>query len=144
MGWVERWLERSDERFLIPQTLPDVLQVKVAEEVLRLHLEEGARYDLLVLDEIFARDPGEELMRGSEATRQLRAAEVRTPIIACSGNAAGADSEKNFRVAGADLVWGKPFPNFTDGSMQRDLARLLGGVARATSEGGVSSSSTSS
>ena len=27
---------------------------------------------------------------------------------------------------------------------QRDLARLLGGVARATSEGGVSSSSTSS
>ena len=83
-------------------------------------------------------------MRGSEATRQLRAAEVRTPIIACSGNAAGADSEKKFRVAGADLVWGKPFPNFTDGSMQRDLARLLGGVARATSEGGVSSSSTSS
>ena len=29
MGWVERWLERSDERFLIPQTLPDVLQIKV-------------------------------------------------------------------------------------------------------------------
>ena len=71
MGWVERWLERSDERFLIPQTLPDVLQVKVQHK-------------------------------------------------------------------------GKPFPNFTDGSMQRDLARLLGGVARATSEGGVSSSSTSS
>ena len=121
-----------------------VAEAATAEEVLRLHLEEGARYDLLVLDEIFARDPGEELMRGSEATRQLRAAEVRTPIIACSGNAAGADSEKKFRVAGADLVWGKPFPNFTDGSMQRDLARLLGGVARATSEGGVSSSSTSS
>ena len=110
-----------------------VSEAATAEEVLRLHLEEGARYDLLVLDEIFARDPGEELMRGSEATRQLRAAEVRTPIIACSGNAAG-----------ADLVWGKPFPNFTDGSMQRDLARLLGGIARATSEGGVSSSSTSS
>ena len=122
----------------------EVSEAATAEEVLRLHLEEGARYDLLVLDEIFARDPGEELMRGSEATRQLRAAEVRTPIIACSGNAAGADSEKKFRVAGADLVWGKPFPNFTDGSMQRDLARLLGGVARATSEGGVSSSSTSS
>ena len=49
---------------------------------------------------------------------------MRTPIIACSGNAAGAESEKKFRVAGADLVWGKPFPNFTDGSMQRDLARL--------------------
>ena len=58
-------------------------------------------------------------------TRQLRAAGVLTPVTACSGNVSGAESQKLFLEAGADLVWGKPFPDFTDGSMQRDLSRLL-------------------
>ena len=95
----------------------------------------GARFDLIVMDEIFERVPGEKLMRGSECTRQLRTAGVQTPVIACSGNVSGAESEKLFLEAGADLVWGKPFPDFTDGSMQRDIAMLLQHRDRTSSKG---------
>ena len=38
----------------------------------------------------------------------------------------------NLGESGADLVWGKPMPNFTNGDMQNELApRLAESLARA-------------
>ena len=70
-------------------------------------------------------------MRGSEAIRHIREREraggsttaTRMKIVSCTGNAEF-DVQK-LRDAGADAVWCKPFPSFTDGSMQKELAALL-------------------
>ena len=65
----------------------------------------------------------------------VRAHEARTGvarravIVSCTGNAA---SLTNLGESGADLVWGKPMPNFTNGDMQNELApRLAESLARA-------------
>ena len=53
----------------------------------------------------------------------------RAVIVSCTGNAS---SLTNLGESGADLVWGKPMPNFTNGEMQNELApRLAESLARA-------------
>ena len=43
-------------------------------------------------------------------------------IISCSGDSR---SERAHDVPGADAVWNKPFPDWRDGTMQRQLVELL-------------------
>ena len=53
----------------------------------------------------------------------------RAVIVSCTGNAS---SLTNLGESGADLVWGKPMPKFTNGEMQNELApRLVESLARA-------------
>ena len=68
-------------------------------------------------------------MRGSAAIIHLRAHEARTGvarravIVSCTGNALS--SLVDLKDSGADLVWGKPMPNFTNDEMQNQLAPYL-------------------
>ena len=43
-------------------------------------------------------------------------------IISCSSDYR---YERTQKVPGVDAVWGKPFPDWRDGSMQRQLVELL-------------------
>jgi CheY-like chemotaxis protein len=108
-----------------------VTEATSAEEAVLLATETA--FEVIVMDEIFA--PGVEAMRGSAAIIDVRAHEVRTGvarravIVSCTGNAG---SLTNLGESGADLVWGKPMPNFTNGDMQNELApRLAESLARA-------------
>eukprot|EP00964_Phaeocystis_antarctica_P016252 scaffold8982_cov65-Phaeocystis_antarctica.AAC.1 len=68
-------------------------------------------------------------MRGSAAITDLRAHEARAGaarravIVSCTGNAPS--SLVDLKNSGADLVWGKPMPNFTNNEMQNELAPQL-------------------
>ena len=44
-------------------------------------------------------------------------------VIACTGNAAYCFED--LRRAGVHRVWGKPFPRFDDGTLQREVCELL-------------------
>ena len=88
----------------------------------------GHGFHLLVMDEVFS-DMDVGVMRGSAAIQLLRQREAlegreRLKIVSCTGNSVG-ESCAHLLEAGADAVWGKPFPNVQDGSMQRRVARLL-------------------
>jgi hypothetical protein len=66
-------------------------------------------------------------MRGSTAIRILhdRASSEGRPrlaIVSCTGNAS---PQGDHLLTCADLVWNKPFPSAEDGTMQRDIAKLL-------------------
>ena len=74
-------------------------------------------------------------MLGTSAARVLRAAGVDAPIIVCSGefSTSGVDmsvgrggdpAHRRLREIGA-TAWPKPFPDFRDGSLQRELRQIL-------------------
>jgi len=104
-----------------------VEEAATAEDALAALLP-GHPFDLLVMDEIFS-DIDVDQMRGSAAIRLLREREAtqqdltRLAVISCTGNAA--HDRARLLECGADDVWGKPFPNAQDGSMQKHVARLL-------------------
>jgi CheY-like chemotaxis protein len=107
-----------------------VTEVESAEEVLERMLQAGEHYDILSIDEHF----GVNRLLGSEAIRQLRsklrpdAGKPQLMIISCTGFVdlgVMADKEIYLLKAGADIVWTKPLPNWTDGTMQRQLAAHL-------------------
>jgi len=103
-----------------------VQEAASAEDVLAALLP-GHRFDLLVIDEIFS-DIAVGQMRGSAAIAILREREAsqnlaRLVAISCTGNAA--HDCARLMECGADDVWGKPFPNAYDGSMQKKVAELL-------------------
>ena len=91
-----------------------------------------AQFALIVMDEIFAQ--GLEAMRGSTAIAQIRAFEARTSaarravIVSCTGNALSSLAV-DLKASGADLVWGKPMPNFTNREMQNEVAPYLAAYA---------------
>ena len=93
-------------------------------------------FEVIVMDEIFA--PGLERMRGSAAITEVRAHEVRAGVTrravivswSCTGNAS---SITNLDRSGADLVWGKPMPNFTNGEMQNEFAPQLAAKLKVAS-----------
>ena len=78
-----------------------------------------------------AHGDAEGRLTGTEVTRRYRATSAdggrAAPlvIVGCTGNADSRGHRETARLAGQDAVWGKPFPSFTDGSMQREVARLL-------------------
>ena len=70
-------------------------------------------------------------MSGSAAIAIIRSEEAARPapphappavVISCTGHAA---IKGEGGIGGADAVWSKPFPDFTNGAMQRQLAALL-------------------
>ena len=113
-----------------------VTEATTAEEALSLVLEApaDAQFALIVMDEIFAQ--GLEAMRGSAAIAQIRAFEARTGaarravIVSCTGNALSSLAV-DLKTSGADLVWGKPMPNFTNREMQDEVAPYLAASASA-------------
>ena len=80
-------------------------------------------------------------MRGSAAIAQIKAADEaetalgRPPpplvLISCTGNAADPTVAQDLRRCGAHATWSKPFPSFTTGQMQREVATLLDTVGRS-------------
>lgn len=70
-------------------------------------------------------------MRGSEAIGLIRAFELENPslrpavLIMCTGAALDSDPAWTKHGRHADAVWAKPFPDFTDNTMQRMLNELL-------------------
>jgi CheY-like chemotaxis protein len=88
---------------------------------------------LLVCDENFGLDS--TLMKGSAAIQLIREHEAqeeqtaqtstaKIAIVSCTGNCTE-DDALQMRQAGADAVWGKPFPSFMDGTMQKCLSEVL-------------------
>lgn len=72
----------------------------------------------MLIDEHF----GVNCMLGSEAIIQLRAKGSNAVIIACSGN----DTEVARKLGTlADAVWEKPYPDWLDGTMLREIVALL-------------------
>jgi len=89
-----------------------------AEEVIRRTVTDGEQYDLIIMDEHF----GPTLMLGSTAVPKLRSAlSGREVIISCTGNA----TESSLNNVDIDAIWGKPVPDWRDGTMQRDLKALF-------------------
>ena len=102
--------------------------------------DDGEQYDLFLLDENFDTPLAQQLMRGSEAARRLRAAGERAPIVVCSGNVtdSGEIADGAARLSSleaVDALWGKPFPDWKDGSLQRSLAEVLAAPATAAPNG---------
>ena len=109
------------------------VQVSTAQAAVKAAKER--HFDLIFMDEVFA-DEGS--LRGSGAMREIREAEDakksgRSAIVSCTGFAGfttesgtGEDlASKPFFDAGSDAVWGKPIPSHIDGSMQREIVRIL-------------------
>jgi hypothetical protein len=111
-----------------------VTEATTAEEAVLLATD--IAFEVIVMDEIFA--PGLERMRGSAAITEVRAHEVRAGVTrravivswSCTGNAS---SITNLDRSGADLVWGKPMPNFTNGEMQNEFAPQLAAKLKVAS-----------
>ena len=98
--------------------------IRIGRQVLDRIVNKKEKYDILIMDEIFITEQTSRCMLGSEAIKllrpQLSGGEV---IISCSGNYS--EGNKGVIPQGADAVWCKPFPDFRDGSMQRQLLALF-------------------
>jgi signal transduction histidine kinase len=109
-----------------------VTAVEVAGEALT-HFEAGRRdgdaFDLIIMDEHF--DARSASVLGTDVIRQIRATENesgggrRAAIISCSGNVEDCSDTSSFFASGADDVWQKPYPSFTDGTLQRRLRDVI-------------------
>ena len=93
-------------------------------------------FDFIFMDENFSAEEG--ALTGTFAVREIRKAELenaseRALIVSCTGCVGEASDDavnKKFFSAGSDAVWGKPVPSHVDGSMQREIARLLRSAKR--------------
>ena len=116
-------LARLSHTAVLPRRSWSISEARSAEEAIELCL--ATAFDLVVMDEVF-----DTPMRGSEAIAQIRRNEASRPnvqpaaIVSCTGHA-GIQQAATRPAGGPDCVWSKPFPDFTDGSMQRQLAELL-------------------
>jgi len=123
----------------------EIVQVESANAAVQAVLSATHPFDLVFVDEIFGEDPS--AMRGSTAIDRIRKHEAQmrdaqrdaTPsgaastaetgqpprviVVSCTGNAAY--EAPMLKELGADDVWGKPYPSFLDGVMQRRLAMLF-------------------
>jgi signal transduction histidine kinase len=120
-------MNRQVLRLMICKVADSWTVIEAETTTAALQLATRSRFDLIIIDEIFGDDPGEE--RGSDVIVALRAAEREQPparpavIVSCTGNEAYEAAA--LLTKGADAVWPKPVPSATDGSLQRELAKLL-------------------
>lgn len=125
-----RLLERAFTKFFGEGW--SVTEASSAEQA--LELASATDFDIVVMDEIFSVGPG--VLRGSEAIKRLRsqardaeaAGQKRRPVIIhCTGQTThdAAVDQDALLGSGADALWGKPMPCFTNGEMQRMVAKLL-------------------
>mmetsp|Transcript_51156 Transcript_51156/g.111152 ORF Transcript_51156/g.111152 Transcript_51156/m.111152 type:complete len:506 (-) Transcript_51156:378-1895(-) len=113
---MHRVLEREMKAEWVVET------AETAEEAMERVLSAEPRFGLVIFDENF----GADRMSGSQAIRLIREAGVTNlVIISCTGALGGSTSEEEILASGADAVWGKPFPSWSDGTMQGELAGLL-------------------
>ena len=126
-----RLLERAFTKFFGEGW--SVTEATSAEQA--LELAGAIDFDIVVMDEIFSVEAG--VLRGSEAIKRLRSSQARDAeaggrarrpvIIHCTGQTThdtGVDQDA-LLGSGADALWGKPMPCFTNGEMQRMVANLL-------------------
>ena len=98
-----------------------VVEVQSADCLVRYVCQAELPVQLVITDENM-----NDAFLGSAAIRKIREYELehdapRTVVISCTS-----DPDKQMLLgAGADDVWGKPFPNVRDGSMKAALERLL-------------------
>ena len=105
-----------------------------AEEAVELVLTapNDAPFELICMDEDFSCSPSASrdrpaMMRGSEGIARIREHErtcmldLPAAIVSISGDPAAETHSTQIRI------WGKPYPSVTDGSMQKELKRLLQG-----------------
>jgi CheY-like chemotaxis protein len=80
-------------------------------------------YDVLIFDEHMGGSGG--TLKGSEVIRKLRQEGCKSVIVSCSAscNESNSGPTGEFRSAGADICWTKPYPSSKQ--MYLDLARLL-------------------
>ena len=121
-----------------------IVKCLVSDEAVKVFAGAAASADpfaIVIMDEHFKSGQ----LRGSEAIRRIRALEEaaaaagaaqgaapgaatsRAVIITCTGNTGSGHDEEDrvYYDAGADAVWGKPIPSWTDGTMQASLEQLL-------------------
>ena len=114
-----------------------VEECQTAEEALAKLIEGGVRYDVIFMDENFGEDDSfQPRMLGTEAIRRLRAFGLRHPVVVAMSGNNDAESVALFERCGADDCWGKPFPDWRDGTFQRGLAALC--ERRAEEQGAAS------
>lgn len=111
-----------------------VAEAETAEQALAMATAEPG-YEIVVMDEIFSQEPS--ALRGSRAIELLRENEqsssrVPAVVISCTGNASNADERAQLTRSGADAVWCKPWPDFTNGEMQGIIHALLQARSQAT------------
>lgn len=104
---------------------PEVVEVETGEAALETLLSCTVGFDLVILDELYG---GEDLVRGLEVTRRVRANRVRSragdpvPIIGCTGNSKSQHDIEAI-ASGQVCVWGKPQPTVEE--MHEQLSLLL-------------------
>jgi len=106
----------------------ELSEASSAEEVLSAFKSSNIP-ELLFIDENFGGG-----MLGSDAIKEIRLLEEaaacggstaqRLRIVSCTGNCMLEDVEY-IKGCGADLVWGKPVPDFTNGDLQRELSTIF-------------------
>ena len=107
---------------------------EIAQLTERLTAAEATRHS--DMSDISWPDISESRMR-EDVQPDLERGETPSPLVRGAGRwteelTGNAASLTNLGESGADLVWGKPMPNFTNGEMQNELApRLAESLARA-------------
>jgi CheY-like chemotaxis protein len=108
-----------------------VTMASTAEEALELVLgaPADAPFELICLDEDFSMAAhGESPMRGSDAIMHIREHETKENMLpAAIVCISGAPAREVYAMAKTSPIgiWGKPYPSVIDGSMQKELKRLL-------------------
>jgi CheY-like chemotaxis protein len=87
----------------------------------KLHANGGTQYDVLIFDEHMEGSGGK--LKGSEVIRKLRREGCKSVIVSCSVSCNESSNVGEFRSAGADICWAKPFPS--PKQMYIDLSRVL-------------------
>lgn len=105
-----------------------VHEASSGEEVLRTCFEEGAKPDIVFMDENF----GDDMLRGSDTIQHLRDGGMASLVISLTTEDAAVE---RCLQSGADAFWRKPFPAFRDGTFQRELSALCAAKAREQGPG---------
>jgi len=110
---------------------------QTAEEAVDLIKTGDDKVDLMIIDENFGK---EDAMLGSEAIELLRQSSLtyNLSIILCSANAKSAYQDSICSTCnsviefndppprnGPDVMWDKPLPRWTDGTMQKSLLKVI-------------------
>lgn len=89
-------------------------------QAIALVIDQGVHFDLIIMDERFEKSK----LTGSQAIPYLRAALSGTEVI-IRWSGYYSLSTLPYSTSGADAEWGKPSPDWRDGTMQKHLIALF-------------------